>query len=411
MYILFVILPYPSHLLAAFDLAKNYNEDKRIVIFTGELRHKELIENAGFVFEELCYAEEYKVTNLNVFLAFLIQSLFGKGLKIARNKTLYAVSLALRKLISKYDVQQIFIDEYISDYYFLINNYQKVSLVNTRPSTKKVKGVPPLNSLFVPTGGFFSNLMCEWLWFKHLNKRKMNETIKRIAFWGVDEKFLLHRVAQKNGKNYYREINNKHCLDPSINYILTHNLSPEFFEFPFRKPQKNEVFFFEKIVRNESQNFDEGYAKLLEHIQQKRMQGSKVVYVSFGTLSTTNLQEALTFFEKLNSVAREIKNVELIISNKQFSPKNEAPNVQVFPFIPQVDFLKHVDLMINHGGIGSIKECLQAKVKMLSYPLNPKTDQKGCAVRVEALGFGLKGDVKKDSKEDIKRKIKHLLDI
>jgi zeaxanthin glucosyltransferase len=54
--------------------------------------------------------------------------------------------------------------------------------------------------------------------------------------------------------------------------------------------------------------------------------------------------------------------------------------------------------MINHGGMGSIKECLQANVKMLSYPLNPKTDQKGNAVRVKALGFGLKGDIKKDSR-------------
>ncbi len=67
------------------------------------------------------------------------------------------------------------------------------------------------------------------------------------------------------------------------------------------------------------------------------------------------------------------------------------------------------DIMITHGGHNSIKECLQAGVKMLVYPHMEDNDQPGNAMRVDLNKFGLRGNLSKDSSKDIWLKISLLL--
>ncbi|MCU0470051.1 MAG: hypothetical protein MUF58_15770 [Arcicella sp.] len=406
--ILFIILPYQSHLFATFDFAKKLQKSEAKIVFTGNKHLKELIEAQGFIYEELTYIQENVISKPSIFFAYLIHSLLSKKQKKIRYRAFYQAKQEIENLIQKYQPEQVFIDEYIADYYFLIKKDVNVSLINTRPSTKRVKGIPPLNSSFKPTYSVFSNIICEYLWIKHLWKREINEFVYYLAYGGVDEKVFLYRMAKKNGKNYQLEIDKNHCLNKSIKGITTYNLSPLSFEFSFRKPQKNEEFFFEKHHRNETQYMDMNYTKLINHVKQMQLQGKKIIYLSFGTLSSVHLQDVLFFIERLTAVFSRKKNLELIISGIEYKPKNHYTNVFTYSFIPQVDFLKYVDLMINHGGIGSIKECIQNNVKILAYPLNPKTDQKGCAVRVELLGYGFKGDIK-ESVSEIECKINRLL--
>ncbi|MBV7332993.1 hypothetical protein KFU94_33145 [Chloroflexi bacterium TSY] len=43
------------------------------------------------------------------------------------------------------------------------------------------------------------------------------------------------------------------------------------------------------------------------------------------------------------------------------------PNVKAFSSVPQLDVLRHADLMLCHGGITTINECIFFGVPMIVY--------------------------------------------
>jgi MGT family glycosyltransferase len=75
------------------------------------------------------------------------------------------------------------------------------------------------------------------------------------------------------------------------------------------------------------------------------------------------------------------------------------PNVVVVDKLPQLSALKRASLMITHGGLSSVKECICLGVPMLVYPL--VYDQPGNAARVVHHGLGLRGNVRQASAEKI----------
>lgn len=84
-------------------------------------------------------------------------------------------------------------------------------------------------------------------------------------------------------------------------------------------------------------------------------------------------------------------------------------NVFLFNQVPQLDLLRNCDMMITHGGLTSIKECIQQNVPMLVYPINRKFDQNGNAARVYFHNLGLRGNISSDSSENIRKKIYSIL--
>lgn len=67
------------------------------------------------------------------------------------------------------------------------------------------------------------------------------------------------------------------------------------------------------------------------------------------------------------------------------------PNVLVVERAPQLAMLTRARLMITHGGLGSVKECVMNGVPMLVFPLD--VDQPGNAARVAHHGIGLHGQI------------------
>ncbi len=66
------------------------------------------------------------------------------------------------------------------------------------------------------------------------------------------------------------------------------------------------------------------------------------------------------------------------------------PNVLVANRVPQIELLKRVSIMVNHGGLGSIKECILFGVPMIIFPYI--NDQPLNAARVAYHGLGLIDD-------------------
>ncbi len=74
---------------------------------------------------------------------------------------------------------------------------------------------------------------------------------------------------------------------------------------------------------------------------------------------------------------------------------------------PQLQILQKAALMVTHGGLNSIKECIFFNVPMVVYPIS--FDQPGNSARVSYHGLGKVGNLKKATPESIHALIQEVL--
>lgn len=63
-------------------------------------------------------------------------------------------------------------------------------------------------------------------------------------------------------------------------------------------------------------------------------------------------------------------------------------NALLLSYVPQIELLKRCTVMVGHGGISSVKECILMGVPMLLAPMS--YDEPGNAARVVYHGLGLR---------------------
>jgi UDP:flavonoid glycosyltransferase YjiC (YdhE family) len=407
--VLFILTPVSSHFIPTFGLAKKLKKEGFKVIYTGIPTLKYFIEKEGFLYEDLRYTDVCMINSLNVLLGLSIKSLIDKNILRQRYKKLYYSTNFIHLLLKKFKPAILFIDDTIAHYYLFARNHTKnVVLLNTRFFAQKSENLPPLDSDFIPTPTLFSKLYCEWLWFLHLGRRKIRNWIESIAFLGNSDEFYLKRYCSKNNIDWNSTVENQCSFNMNIKNVPSIILSPHYLEFPPQKTFAQNHYLFLPSCKDESQYFTEEYNLLIHEI--KTMKNTKILYCSFGTLSSGNHKRIVSFLYKLASVVSKESHWLLVISTGGIGidlPKSE--NIHLFKFVPQLNTLQYTDLIITHSGTGTIRECVQMGVPMLAYPLNLDADQKGNAARVVANGFGLRGDMEKDSEAEIMRKINILL--
>ena len=131
------------------------------------------------------------------------------------------------------------------------------------------------------------------------------------------------------------------------------------------------------------------------------------IYVSLGTVFNKKPQV-------FNKIIKAFINepYQLIISAGKSFPfltSKELPsNVLVFERVPQIEVIHKVDVVISHGGNNTVNETLAAGKPLLVTPVGG--EQGDNAARIVYLGAGLRADLKKASCEEIKTKIKKLIE-
>lgn len=406
------MLPFPSHILPTFALAKDWQNKSYKVVFTGTENLKNLVEEEGFEFYGFQYGSEYNISSFLAFGGLLLKTYADKSFLRQRYREFYITQLSIESLILAYQPTHVYVDEHLAEYYFFLKRLNSnISILNTKLSTQYSKGTPPLNSTFEPNGTWYSDTICDLLWLKEIVKIRGQELLQKVAFWGADEIYFWKRFSQKYQLDWANEIALNHSMYRSIKTVQTIILSPEKLEFIVNKKPSNVIYFHNPSERNELKYITENYKKLVEEIEHyKKIEGYKIVYCAFGTMSEMYLRNVTNFFVKLkNSLINQDK-ILLIISKGNLNlPFDSHANIKVFQYLPQIDFLKYVDVMITHGGLGSVKECLDAGVPMYVIPVNQKTDQNGNAARINTNNMGLKGVLKKESETQIRDKISQLI--
>lgn len=121
----------------------------------------------------------------------------------------------------------------------------------------------------------------------------------------------------------------------------------------------------------------------------------KLLYVSLGSQCFLAGQETVvSFLRAVAEGAARRPEWQLVLSTGGLVDAAELPlpaDALASPWIPQIPVLERASLMVNHGGTGTVKECIYLGVPMVSYPIG--RDQPETVRRVVHHGLGLGGEL------------------
>ncbi len=123
--------------------------------------------------------------------------------------------------------------------------------------------------------------------------------------------------------------------------------------------------------------------------------GKKLLYASLGSQSFLAGREmAVSFLRAVAEGAARRPDWQLVLGTGGLVEPVDLPlpaSAVALPWIPQIPILERTALMVTHGGLGTIKECIFHDVPMVVFPIG--RDQPNNAKRIVHHGLGLAGDL------------------
>jgi zeaxanthin glucosyltransferase len=403
--VLFRMYDERGHLTPAFTLARKLRDAAAVrVVFVAAAEFKTEIERLGFVFEEAMPFERpgahFEVALGHVPKRWLDRArCLGSGLdrQLACRFDSYVQSLN-----DKYDPDLWLIDELHVHYVIALHGKSVPCFtLSTYLLSYEELGVPPPNSALIPDGAFATKVRTRLQWRHAYVKRWLSQLRLWLSLPGGN--YYYRRLAQQVGYPYAGRITGRkyYWIDDERTPKLV--MCPPHFDFP--RLSRPNVHFIEACVDTSraANSFD--WTRVSPN--------PRVVYCALGTQSHKHAAACHRFLERVVTVCGRLPDVSLVVATGplKIDPAVLARtnNVAAFESVPQLEILQRASVMITHGGLGSVKECLQMGVPMLVYPINPDVDQRGNAARVVFHRLGLRGELEQDRECDIHSKLEHLL--
>jgi len=410
--ILIDILPAKGHFHATLNMATLLKKSGCDVYYGSGLSLKADVEKFGFPFVLLqavpvaSFNFAARTVKMRFFLDYLYEVLHPSALdKLKNNIEEFFASVA------ENPPDLVLLDEQIALKAFLYETMHiQVVLFQTKQDTRKIAGLPPFTSYFIPEPGILNTFLCSLLWQSKLRRYHFNKQFNRILSLGRDNFSMYVKVCGDYGIEIKKRIELARSFGIGVKGFPRLIISPAAFDFPH--PEQKGVFRIGPLtnIKREGQITLPRYIPLLVKLEEVRKNGDGfVVYCSLGTITAGYKMKVRKFFLKMSHVARINPGILFILSTGKDFDINEllpAPeNLLVFGHVPQVDLLQYCHIMVTHGGMNSITECVFNAVPMLVYPLSPDWDQPGNSARVVFHGIGLRGRINRDSAKIISKKL------
>lgn len=180
-----------------------------------------------------------------------------------------------------------------------------------------------------------------------------------------------------------------------VDSVVTHPLQrvttiypcPQEFNFPYAKKREWDHYVEASI--------DVG-RKEVEFPFDQLDEDRRLIYCSLGSQAHL-YSEGKQFLQVVVDVMWEKQDCQMILATgPKIGPGDLCsipPNVFIVQTAPQLQILKRASMMITHGGLNSIKECVYFGVPMIIFPM--LRDQPLNAARVAYHGLGVRGDLHK----------------
>lgn len=421
--IIFGIADSISHYNASFRIAKKLKEKgHRIVFLSDNDNHVKEVNAQGFECE-IIYNDFYKKTKdlgdekeeKKSFIGYFHRKL-NRFRLLKKYKKEAIRGKQMESVVEKYKPALFILDIFHVFHFATIYKFGiKVVILQTYVNTSKGKNTPPLNSSHIPQSNWQSIWYTEMLWTKLFAYRFFLNLWAKFRYLGMDKVSVFKTIAKRS---YFPEekIDFKRSFHWGIHGIPELILSAEEFDF---HPNKNvDQHYVGPAIELERREvlYDTNYLEvtLQREIAEISEQPIKpIIYCSLGTLNTDWYSNCYDFFKKVIQAFGALSDYELYLSvgpDMKLDLFVDIPeNVHIFNLVPQLDVLQKASLMITHGGINSINECIFSGVPMITYPLSSNIDQNGNSARVVYHKLGMRGNIRKESVKGIKEKIEHIL--
>lgn len=316
-----------------------------------------------------------------------------------------------KEWLGKISPDIVFLDEQnmLKAVYYEICKVPVIS-IETKPEPCSNPNVPPFTSTYIPSDTLISKWVCSLLWLNKILKNIFRLKMIRYRSGGADNYTLTRRITSSYGIDLRRRLCLNRGCGIGINNIPRLNISSAAFDFP--KNKSKNTFYFGPLTETDRDNhsnaprYDVLYKNLVNF--RKKANGS-VIYCSLGSYSVMHMKRLRCFFLKMKEVARkELDDIFILSTGEYFDVGDLYPvpdNMYVFDYLPQVNLLGICDIMITHGGMNTITECILHEIPMLVYPVSPDWDQPGNGARVMYHEIGLRGGIFKDSPKTIIKKL------
>jgi zeaxanthin glucosyltransferase len=280
-------------------------------------------------------------------------------------------------------------------------------IFSTKVALDRAPGRPPIESAVVPRPTFASKIQCALAWKWYFLRRRIAQA---TSFGTFPTPAVIAAAARKAGAAA-AGFDFDRCLIMGLSDVPEFILAPREFDFPrIAKPHQRYVgpsIDFERKETCYDAAFASAKARLFDVTDPRPL-----VYCSLGSLPW-QYHGVSGFFSRLIAASTGQPWRLVIATGPDFERRDFArlpSNVSLFQHVPQLEILPHARLMVTHGGVNSITECIHSGVPMLVYPGSSDIDQQGNAARVIYHRLGLRGDLGRDSAATIGGKISAVLD-
>jgi len=321
-------------------------------------------------------------------------------------------------LIEKLKPDVVLVDHHYVQKAVLYYKYKiPVISVQTAPASEMAWNVPPFFSSYIPSNSLSSKLNVLYIWHSYLLKKRFRFFWYRILYLGENHLSVVKRLSRKTGYPLKKYIDYNHYKGyggfgfKNIPQLL---LSPRDFDFPY--PLKKNQYAIGPLFLDEDKTKikDRRYLAVVNRLFEEKKYGNlSIIYCSLGTLNNLGLKNSIKIFQYVIEVGRRNPHYRIVISIGEYiNPASLVPapdNVFLFKLLPQKHILQYCDMMLAHGGLNSISECVMNEVPLLIYPFFKGSDLGGNSARVVYHSIGNRGFIDKETVEMMEEKILDVL--
>lgn len=401
---------------ASFELVKRLESEGHSVIYASPKEVGERVIQQGIPFVQLPeikqqpapYVPAFKGTFRKVYrLLYKLTNTKARRKEALEN----LIPKAFSALLDKESPDLVIIDIELHEYIFRAYSKQvPFVLLSQWFSLWKRPGLPYLLRDTIPNRTWKgSKIAIKFSWWKIKIQRWWTFSKQKWYTGHTDRRSILLDFAKQEGfpLKYIKE---NYWPGPfTYAELPVMSMTANEMEFPhIKRPNLTYIgpMIHEKRIDSDKKSI-RGYT-IKEVFEYRKKTGSSLLYCSISTLSKGDI----LFVKKLIEAVGKRKDWVLIIGMGGLLQEKDLEGLpeNVFPFsyVAQLKVLEQADCSINHGGIHTINECIHYKVPMLVYS-GKKSDQNGCAARVDYHGLGIMADKDLDRPEEIEYKIDQIL--
>ncbi|MCA9709486.1 MAG: glycosyltransferase family 1 protein [Myxococcales bacterium] len=376
-----MIAPWMGHLNASFHLAKSLRARGHDVTYVTVPLHADHIRAQGFepqiVFPDLPTRRD---SSESAGLASI-----RADLRIYNDVTRRILAGELDAVLSPRGMDVAVIDYQIA-FLAMITRRANVTtaIINTTLPSSRNQEIPPVGSSIIPDESRASRASVRLAWRVFAAQRYATELVLRLAGMKNTPIGFTKKLACSTGYPASEvDLGGELAIGPKLPQLV---LCPRAFDFPRSGSSDQHVYCGPCI---DTQRADASFP------WHELPAGRPLVYCSFGSHVARNAERGFRVGRLFRAVvelaARRPAFTFLVVTGRVVSAADfEAlpDNVVLIERAPQLEVLARASLVITHGGLNTLKECIYYAVPMIVIPF--LHDQPGNAARVEYHGIGLR---------------------